>query len=293
MESAAAAAAAAVNNVEPVTVAAASGSVREQELSHIHVFRDSNTQTTPQELKTYFANIVKNDNKSNNTQFHLHEAYTLEEALRKATTLQLYNNDHIIITSMTNNARTTKSGRHSTPFQTAQIQTKIINTLNNKIPRHHITFLEAPPLLINETTDIYPYNRASSNVANKYGVNFAATLIGEEHIWRNGPKADGFHIQHRHRHLLHRSIAAAAARVNPHTHYKLIPPPFGPFGPWRAPSGVGLIPAPVPSFRDIHQFPPLPGSYCDMAASHPIHFRRRFPQMSAFSPLNTNIRRPS
>ena len=194
---------------------------------------------------------------------------------------------------MTNNARVTKSGRHSTPFQTAQKQTQIIATLTKKIPKHHITFLEAPPLLINETTDIYPYNRASANVANQHGVNFAATLIGEEHIWRVGPRADGFHIQHRHRHFLHRSIAAAAARVNPHAHYKLKPPPFGPFGPWRAPSGVGHLPAPVPSFHDMHHFPSLPRTFRDVAFSHPIHFRRKTPFNGDFHPLNNHIQRAS
>ena len=190
---------------------------------------------------------------------------------------------------MTNNARVTKSGRHSTPFQTAQIQTQIITTLAQKIPKHHITFLEAPPLLINETTDIYPYNRMSSHIANQHGINFAATLIGEEHIW----KTDGFHIQHQHRHFLHRSIAAAAARVNPHTHYRLRPPPLGPFGPWRAPTGVGLLPAPVPSFHDMRHFPSLPGTFRDVAFSHPLHFRRKTPFTGDFHPLNNRIQRAS
>ena len=71
---AAAAAAAADTNtaVEPVTENAGTPANGET-LTRIHVFHDSNTQTTPAELKTYYANIVKNNDKTNNTQFILHK----------------------------------------------------------------------------------------------------------------------------------------------------------------------------------------------------------------------------
>ena len=169
--------------------------------------------------------------------------------------------------------------------QTTITQTSIINHLKSKnIPSKNITLLEAPPLLPPSPQwlkrrgmraprypipDIFPYNQETYNVAGRHGANFAQILIGEEHMFD-----DGFHILNRHRHLLHRSIAAAAARVNPQTHYDFRRPPFGPYGPWASPRGVGLLPTPIPPPNNFLNFPPL-RNFREVAMSRPIHFRPR------------------
>ena len=247
---------------------------------NIHIMHDSNTKTKPDELKTYFDNIIRNNNNNNNNnaKFILHPTYTLEGTRNKIKTLlqnsNLKKEDHIIITTLTNNARTTNSGRHSSTYDTTHIQTDIVNILTRIIPRKHITFLEAPPLLASHSSDIYPYNLATYNTALRLGANFAPTLVGAEHIWLGTKKRrDGFHVQYRFCHLLNRSIAAAAAYINPQQHFKLPRPPFGPFGPWASPRGMGILPTPVPPLRDPGQFPPL--SFRDMALARPIHFRNK------------------
>ena len=114
---------------------------------------------------------------------------------------------------------------------------------------------------------MYVYANYHKNVS--WNINFAQILIGEEHMFD-----DGFHILNRHRHLLHRSIAAAAARVNPQTHYDFRRPPFGPYGPWASPRGVGLLPTPIPPPNNFLNFPPL-RNFREVAMSRPIHFRPR------------------
>ena len=85
---------------------------------------------------------------------------------------------------------------------------------------------------------------------------------------------DGYHILNRFHHFIHRPIAAAAARVNPLAHYKLLRPPYGPHGPWASPRGVGLLPKPLMPPKDFHHFPALSG-FRDIALSRPIHFRSK------------------
>ena len=116
-------------------------------------------------------------------------------------------------------------------------------------------------------TDIYPYNLATYNIARDYGINFAQILVGEDHMF-----SDGYHILNHHRHLLHRSIAAAAARISPHTHYNFCRPPLGPHGPWASPRGVGLLPTPAVPPNNFINFPRLP-NFRDVAMSHPLNFR--------------------
>ena len=144
-----------------------------------------------------------------------------------------------------------------TPTQTKNIQTSIIQHARQFIPAKNIVILEAPPLLSNPNSDIYPYNNSSYLVSQQLGSRFAKTLIGEFHIFR-----DGFHIQRSARHLLIKSVAAAIANVDPHNHFNLPPPPYGNFGPWAAPNEQGFL-------------PPLSGpNFLSAAVSSPINVRR-------------------
>ena len=152
-----------------------------------------------------------------------------------------------------------------TTHETKQLQTKIITYLKNFVHPHNIIILESPPLLTSPVSDILPYNSTSHSLAHQLGVRFAQTLVGEEHIWR-----DGYHLSNRFRHLLTKSVAAAAADVNPHHHFGLFRPPHGPFGPWVAPVGQGMLP------------------FSNVAAAQPIQFRRN--QARNSPPLNNNIR---
>ena len=198
---------------------------------------------------------------------------------------KLTKHDQVIITPLTNNARYTNSGRHSTINETITTQTNIITYLTSiGFSRDNISFLEAPPLLPPSpqwlakrglkkprfpTPDVFPYNQARNYLARNSGVQFAQTLVGEEHMFD-----DGYHILNRHRHLLHRSIAAAAAHVNPHAYYGFRRPPFGPYGPWASPRGVGLLPLPTVPPNNHQHFPSLP-NFRDVALSHPFHFRSK------------------
>ena len=124
--------------------------------------------------------------------------------------------------------------------------------------------MEAPPNLNN---DIYSYNFSTCDVALNSGIRFAPTLIGEEHIW----PGDGLHVMNRHRPLMLKTIAAAAAGIDPHIHFRLRRPPTGPYGPWMAPFGMGM----VPNFRD--------------AAVAPVRFRNTIRQLPAGNSRRSNI----
>ena len=109
--------------------ASAATAASAQQTRNIHILHDSNTKANHDELKTHYANIIKQTNKSKiseDIQFHLHPSYTLEKTLHDIKKLNLTSNDHIIITPLTNNARITNSGRHSTTRQTSNKQSEII-----------------------------------------------------------------------------------------------------------------------------------------------------------------------
>ena len=284
---AAAAAAAAAAAENPSSIA----NNNNQATITIHVFHDSNTKATSAELLTYHNNITKNNaNNINNIQFQMHDTFTLEKTRDKIKKTTFTKNDHAIITTLTNNARYTNSGRHSTVQQTTKLQTEIISLLSKTIARNNIVFLEAPPLLppspdwlrrrnVNPrniiTPDIYPYNQATFDLARNHGVKFAPLLVGEEHMFD-----DGFHVLHRFRHFLHRSVAAAATSVDPYAHYKLRRPPYGPHGPWASPRGVGLLPRPLMPPNNLSHFPFLP-RFRDVALSHPLKFRPKIPNIQS------------
>ena len=136
-----------------------------------------------------------------------------------------------------------------TPDSTKQLQTEIIQHLIAHIPRQNLTWLEAPPLFDSSTSDIFAYNRASFQLSRQFGTGFARTLVGENHIWK-----DGYHLRHQARHLLVKSVAAVAAKVDVHRHYNLARPPFGNFGPWEASKGQGMAP---PLLRDVAMGRPM------------------------------------
>ena len=149
-------------------------------------------------------------------------------------------------------ARQTKSRRRRTPYQTKILMTNILRHLLSFVPRSNVSIVEAPPLNDAPESDIYPYNQASFDVAQQHGVHFARTLIGENHLWR-----DGYHIQDTHRHLLVKSIAAAAVEIDPNDFFGLKRPPYGHFGPWESPKGVGFFPL----------------AFNKMAVRQPMYFR--------------------
>ena len=160
----------------------------------------------------------------------------------------------VIINILTNDAQQTKNRNKRSPEHTRQLQTEIIQHLLHYIPRQNITILESPPLLDSPTSDIYPYNHASVLLTRQLNIRFADTLIGEEHLGR-----DGFHIHRASCHLLVKSVAAAIGHFSPHQRFGHSRPPYGQFGPWAAPKGRGIFPL---SFRDV-------------AMAQPLSFRRR------------------
>ena len=228
-------------------------------LPTLFVFHDSNLKgTTAADLNKAISGINNNNNNNNNRisnfNISLHETYTLSQTLDKIRQTTFNRNDTVIIGTLTNDARQTNKRQRRTPDQTKQIQIQIIQHLIKHIPNKNITLLEAPPLLDSTSSDIYPYNLNSYSLSRQFGCGFSRILIGESHLW-----SDGFHILHKHRHLLLKSVAAAAARINVHEHHKLLHPPFGAFGPWAAPKGQGIIP------------------FSKMALKQPLNFRRASP----------------
>ena len=229
-------------------------------------FHDSNFKATAEELDKTIKQInKKNNNNQTNYNINLQPTYTLPQTLEKIRHMTFNKNDKVIIGTLTNDARQTKHRRQKTTDETGRLQTKILTYLLTKLPPQNITFLEAPPIL---TSDIFPYNAATHRLAHHSGARFAETLVGEGHIFR-----DGYHILNRCRHLLLKSVAAAATSVNPRSQFGLNRPPHGPFGPWVAPAGRGMLPDPSPAdFRVVAS-----------ARPNPIRFR---PSPAHFPPLN-------
>ena len=224
-------------------------------LPTLFVFHDSNLKgTSAAELNKAIASINKNNNNNNNFNVSLHETFTLSQTLDEIRRTTFKRNDTVLICTLTNDARQTNKRQRRTPDQTKNIQTQIIKHLITHIPSKSIILLEAPPLLDSASSDIYPYNLNSYSLSRQFQCGFARILVGENHLW-----SDGYHILHKDRHLLLKSIAAAAARVSVHEHHKLLHPPFGTFGPWAAPKGQGIIP------------------FSKMALKQPINFRRASP----------------
>ena len=139
---------------------------------------------------------------------------------------------------MTNDARHTKNRRPKTTREARNLQHKIINHIQQKTSNNNIIILESPPLLHD---DIYPYNRLSYETCQQFGLRFAPTLVGEQHLWK-----DGVHLLHTCRPLLITSVAAAIIGINPHAHLKVARPPQGCFGPWMAPFGYRPAPSRFP-----------------------------------------------
>ena len=175
---------------------------------------------------------------------------------------------------MTNDARDTRQRRRKTTNETNRLQSSIIDYLLRFVPPSNITLLESPPLL---SYDIYPYNKASFTLAGQRQLHFGPTLIGEQHLWR-----DGVHVAKRFRPLLLKTVAAAACNVNPNRHFRLARPPCGIYGPWEAPFGCGMGPPqhPPPSLNpqpillwNDREFPPLNARDSNVAAAPPYYFR--------------------
>ena len=234
----------------------------------LFVFHDSNLRgVTAEELKRNINMIKKNNNTEYN--INLYATYTLPQTFDKIKQTTFTNKDTVIINILTNDARNTKTRQRRTPDKCKQIQTQILDHLISFMPRTNITLLESPPLLNSPDSDIFPYNLGSFNLSRQYGTRFARTLIGDNHIW-NG---DGYHILRNTRHLLIKSIAAVAANVNAHEHFRLSRPPYGTFGPWTAPNGQGVMPL----------------MFSQMATKQPLLFRQR----SNIRPLiGLSVRRP-
>ena len=204
---------------------------------------------TADEIKRSISNI----NNNSSADIIPHATYTLPQTLEKVKTLTFKPNDIIILNTLTNDARQTKTRQSRTPTQTKNIQTAIILHLKTYVPPDHIIILESPPLLVSPTNDIFPFNENSFLLSRDYGIRFAKTLIGESHIFR-----DGYHILRNTRHLLIKSVVAAIKNVDPHLYYGLKNPPFGHFGPWTTPKPHGILPL----------------TYGEAALKQPIFFRR-------------------
>ena len=284
-----------ISSTTPVITADASSIPANNVNIHtIHVFHDSNLTCSPDNLLKEYQNIIQKTkrNKPTDIQFNLIPTYTLpatRNAIRSGTfidkedkiqTITFKHTDTVIIHILTNDARQTKHRNARTTTTTFSLQSNIIRLLRAHLPPSHITFIEAPPLLSSSTSDIFPYNAATYDAAVSHGAKFAPTLVGEEHLWR-----DGFHINHRHRHFLLKTIAAAAVSILPHPHYGLRRPPFGEYGPWISPRGRGMTPPPSMDGRSRGP------SHRDVAVAAPYQFRRQKKQPLARVPplMNRNI----
>ena len=233
------------------------------------IFKDNNKNNKNNNKKSNKNNNNNNNNNNNSAyNINLQPTYTLPQTRNSIRQTSFKNNDVVIIN--TNDARQTKLRLQRTINETEHIQTTTLDHLLKFIPRQNIVFLEAPPLLITSPYDIYPYNVSTRQLALRRGVQFAETLVGEPHLWK-----DGYHIQKRHHHLLIKSIAAAAAFVDPHSHYVLARPPHGPFGPRAAPLRRGPSLPPTPSY-----------SYCEAAKKAPLDFR---PSSAHVYPLMSRV----
>ena len=235
---------------------------QQQPLPNVFIYHDSNLKTTAAEITTIINSINNNNNNnSSHTSYNiiLQDTFTLPQTLAKMKRTTYKNNDKIIINIMTNDARNTKTRQRRSPQHTKQLQTDIIRHLSSFVPSGNITILESPPLLDSPSSDIYHYNSNSFSLSQQMGVHFAGTLIGEQHLWR-----DGYHVLRNFRPLLVKSVAAAVVGVNPRKQYGLARPPFGQYGPWPAPKGTGVLP-----------------TYRDHAMAKPFLFR----QAAAIRPL--------
>ena len=234
----------------------------------LYIFHDSNLKNvTAAEINKY----INNNNNNNSKKYNIepHETFTLPQTLRKIQQTNFKPNDAVIINVLTNDARQTQKRNQRSPYQTRRLQTEIIQHLLQHIPRQNITILESPPLLDSPSSDIYHYNHASVLLARQLKIRFADTLVGEQHIWK-----DGYHLLRSSRHLLVKSVAAAAAHFSPHQRFGLSRPPFGEYGPWAAPKDQGVFPR----------------EYRQMAVAQPMSFRR---QRRTIMPLmGINIQRP-
>ena len=78
-----------------------------------------------------------------------------------------------------------------------------ISKSHKALPPHEVMYFKTPQnLIIMETIpslkhDIHPYNNAAFSICREFGVRFAATLVGESHLWD-----DGIHVRHQSRPLL-------------------------------------------------------------------------------------------
>ena len=111
--------------------------------------------------------------------------------------------------------------------------------------------MESTPLLYE---DLFHHQSLSFRLAKERGFRIAPTMIGEAHV----QERDGVHIEDRARPLLTETIACAILNVDPHATFGRERPPYGEFGPWRAPAGQGM----PPDFRRV-------------ASAAPYSFRRR------------------
>ena len=187
---------------------------------------------------------------------------------------------------MTNDSRRTKHRQPKTIQQTYKIQHDILSHITRLIPPKNIIILESPPLLY---FDIFPYNNGSFLIAQKFGVTFAPTLVGEQQLW-----TDGIHVLNSARHLLVKSVAAAVAGIDPHRHYRLARPPNGAFGPWMRPFGYRPAPSRRPPIIHDHHWMAhdVRPTFNNVAAAGPFYFqRRRYQHPPGIRPLmELNIR---
>ena len=224
---------------------------------------------------------INTENNKPKTQYNIKliPTYTLHKTLTK-----ILENDHrgatVLLHVLTND------GRFGKPLiSIKQKLNQIFNHLKSQTTPDLIFLHESPPSL---TFDPYPYNDMAFRVAKDHGISFIPTLVGELHLF-----SDGYHVHSSHRHLLAKSIAAGILRVDPHEHFKLPPPPLGPFGVWRYPHRHPLRPAPSrfwPPFLDPFGPPPwqstpwsngvqVKPTMANVARAPPFTFQRRIPPL--------------
>jgi hypothetical protein len=234
-------------------------------INTIHLYVDSNTRDIhPDLISTHINTYNKQLNKQIKAhKIQIHTTYDLEKTQKDMHTRN-HANSIVIINNLTNHARR----QHKIPKVNYHLHT-IIEHLQTQTP--HIIITESAPSL---KFDIFPYNRAARNVAIKHKVQWAPTLIGENHILR-----DRVHIQRQHYPLLAQTYAAAILKMTPFSVDKQRPP-HGPFGTWWFPWGHPGRPhpshwAPLPSFFNSQRLPRhAPETWNNVARGPASYFRR-------------------
>ena len=208
-------------------------------LTNVHIFGDSNIvgsrffdSIKPADIHSSINRLTNNNEQYN---INIYSTYQLAHTYNAIKKLTFSPTDILIVATLTNDARQTRKGRRLTTDETRQLQTQILQHSTQYIPPEQIVLLQAPPNQHPEE-DICPYNQSTLQVSNSWGVRFAPTLIGDDHI-----NIDGLHLLPESLHLLTKTLACAILRRDPFEAFHLERIPHDKYGPWDSEKGQGMM----------------------------------------------------